>query len=193
MAPSSTSPHRFLLILILGISTVTSFSASADVTNLNGKTPVLRLRAGSNSNSVDTVTFDVPGLQLGDGSTVYSTNNIPGGTGVYTVRYVMDTRYYPATGRFYADSSSPMACVTPSTCGTASIPFNTISWSIRDGDMMDLASQFNTSSNQLLHQQSNPLLQGRRYRDYVRFGYANNLFVPAGTYQGQVVFSGEFQ
>ena len=168
--------------------------------------PHLRIRVGTNDSSgVDKVIFQVPGLQLGNGTPVVSTNLIDGASGAYTVRVVLDSRREPAgTARLTSDTSTPMSCISVSTCGNTTIPFNKISWSLRDGDNFDLASQFNGGNNQLLHQQtvgansnpdpgnnSNPRT-GWRYRDYVKFQYVNDAFLPAGTYRGRVLFKGTF-
>ena len=139
--------------LLLIASLVVTVPAFADVQTLGGgpNSTKLRLRVGTNASSgIDKVIFDVPGLQLGDGTQVISTNAIAGASGVYTVRFVLDNRRLPAgTARLNADSSSPLACITATSCGTTTIQFNKISWQLRDGDNMDLASAFNDSSNQL--------------------------------------------
>ena len=188
-----------LLLSIMG----TTLPVLADVRALGGgnNASKLRVRVGDNALSgINTVKFEVPGLQLGNGTPVVSTNRIAGASGVYTVRVVLDNRRLPAgTASLYADSSADMSCTTASSCGTTSIPFTAISWHLRDGDNMELANSFDGTSNQLMHQQAvglvtNPDLshKGWRYRDYVQFQYSNDLFLPAGTYRGEVVFNGSF-
>lgn len=168
--------------------------ARADINNLNNNGARLRIRVGGNGNgNVDTVVFDVPGMNVGDGTPVVSTNAIPGSSGIYTVRFVMDTKRIlnGTTGNFYGDSSSPMTCDTPITCGSESVDFDAVSWVLRDGgDMMGLASSFD-NTNQLLHSQTLPPLgvNGLRYRDYAQFSYSNTQILPAGTYRGTVVFT----
>ena len=176
-----------------------SLKAAADVSSIGNRPAKLRIRVGDNNQAgVNTIDFQVPGLQLGNATPVVSTTNVFGGSGIYKVRVVLDNRRPPTgTARLTADSSSPLACVTASTCGTTTIPFTKISWSVRDGDNFELASQFNGGVSQLLHQQtvtdSSPPdpRKGWRYRDFVQFKYANDMFLPAGTYRGRVLFKAD--
>ena len=179
----------------------TPLSLWADTSGLGNGGDRLRIRVGDNGNgSTNTVIFDVPGANLGDGTPVPSINPISGASGNFTVRIVMDTRRIgndPATGQFFGNSSLPMACVTPPNCGSETAPMGSISWSHRDGgDMMEQANSFN-NGNQLLHTQiqprTGPNAPGQRERDYLQFTYDNNLFLPAGTYRGTVNFSAVLQ
>ncbi len=187
---------RFFFIFFAMAMVSLPVSASADVKTLGDRALKLRIRVGDNlQTGVNSISFQVPGLQLGSGTPVVSTTTLDGASGIYKVRVVLDNRRLPTgTARLTADSSTPLACVTTSTCGATTIPFNKISWSVRDGDNFELASQFSGGAGQLLHQQTvtdtsppDPR-KGWRYRDYVQFRYANDLFLPAGSYRGRVLF-----
>ncbi len=160
--------------------------------------PGITIRAGSASMGVaDTVIFDVSGNDAASNSPVVSTNPINGGVANFTVQFVMETRKPPANGvgRFFGDSSQPLSCLSPTSCGTTTIPFDTISWITRDNDMMELASAFSGAGNQLLHTQTENLLTpalGTRVTDYVEFTFSNSELRPAGTYRGRVNFTGTY-
>jgi len=178
----------------------------AEINSLNGGNTKLRLRVGSNGNTTDTVIINVPDTNVGDGTPVVSTNNISGSSGQYTVRFLMDMRRYPGnngpfplsgTARLRSNSSNSMSCITAATCGSTQIPFTTISWTQRDGDMVTEASAYNGAPLQQLHSQVLGLGgapgNGVRYRDYLQFSYDNATLLPAGSYRGTINFTGDYQ
>ncbi len=191
--------HRIIapIMFISLAAMITSTAALAEVRKIGDDTIKLRVRVGDNNpNNINKVIFNLPGQnQLGNGTEVASLNSILGGSGAFTVRVVTDNRRDPpGTAKLFADSSSPMTCQTAVSCDGTSISFTKISWERRDGDNFNSASSFDGSNNQLLHQQTvtdtdpaNPK-KGYRYRDYIKFKYANDIFLPAGTYRGRVTF-----
>lgn len=180
-----------ILLLIIG-------PALAERTPVPAAVPGVGIRVGSPGTGVpDTVIFDVDGNQAGNGTPVDSTNVIAGGSGDFTVQFRMETRPPPAnaTGQFFGDSTQPLSCTSPLTCAATTIPFTTISWTTRDGDMLELATAF-SGSDQLLHEQTDNIFGGAtfglRITDYVKFSFNNSELLPAGTYRGTVNFKGTY-
>jgi hypothetical protein len=169
-------------------------------------TPRLRIRLGTNNNTINTVIYnagipiELNGLAGATATPTVSVNGISGGSGVYTVRVVTDVNArtanpptnVPLTGQFSYDSSTPMSCVTPASCGTETIDFSKISWTARDGDVHNSVFQYDDSASQLTHTQidTNGAAAGVRDRNYFQYVYANDLLIPAGTYEGIITLDG---
>lgn len=192
--------NRSLFCLLIFLLITPSLSSSEDMYQRTSW--YLRIRAGDNGmGRTNTVRFTVPGLELANSTPVISTNPISGGSGSYTVRFVMDTRSYDPpsshTGRFTVDSSQPLDCATPATCGTAFIPFNHIGWTVRDGDCFG-DSSFTANTGQQIHSQTTPPPSAssrsstRRMRNYFQYAYDNTLFLPSGTYRGTAHFEATY-
>ena len=173
---------------------------------LNSATPLIRIRLGDNANGgTNTVIYNplvpaelggLPGVTASP-STV-STNAIAGGSGVYTVRVVTDLNarngLTQLEGTFAYDSSQPMACVTPATCGASTIPFTRISWAIRDNDTHTAVTQFDGTANQVIQVQldTNPANNqaNTRHRNYLQYTFDNADLLPAGTYEATITLTG---
>jgi len=197
------------IVLCTALASLSSVTYTVDVQadTLSRNTPFLRVRVGTNGGSPATVEYN-PGIPplftaLGGGASEAehtSTNNIAGGSGTYTVRIITDVNLKaPITdpslsATFNYNSSSPMACTTPATCGTSSIPMTQIAWDARDNDTLNTVFQYDGSANQLFQTQTdvNPANNGtnNRHRNFYRFRYINNVLYPAGTYEGTVIYSG---
>ena len=196
--------------LSLGVS-ISLLLIFADVTvvlaeMLTSNTPRIRIRLGTNNNTINTVIYNagVPvelnGLAGAAAAPTISTNGIGGGSGPFTVRVVTDINArtanpatsVPLTGEFSYSSSVPMSCVTPASCGAETIDFSKISWTARDADVHNSVFQFDDSANQPTHMQTdnNGAAAGTRHRNYFRYVYANDLLLPAGTYEGIITLQG---
>lgn len=101
------------------------------------------------------------------------------------------------TVRLTATAAPGLGCTTPTSCGSTSIPFSTISWVSTNPDAtgQDIQSgSFNASgSPQQLAQFPLPLLSLLSARtemnNALRFRYANSTLYPSGTYTGRVTFT----
>ena len=174
--------------------------AMADI--LIRSTPRIRIRLGSNG-GVDTVIYnagipvEMNGLAGASGVPTISTNIISGGSGVFSVRVITDinARFntpVPLTGTYSYDSSSPLTCTTPATCGGTTIDFDTISWTARDSDTHNTVFRYNKSASQQAHEQTdnNGGGAGQRHRNFFRYSYDNDVLLPAGTYLGTIGLNG---
>ena len=182
----------------------------------NSTTPYLRARMGQSGGAVSTLIYNagIPGGGAGLSGLVgvttapvtISTNPISGGVtraGVlYSVRVVTDVNRRgggtgPITGKFHYDSSTPMSCTTPASCNGTTIPLSKISWAIDpvNNDTLNTVTSYDNTAAQLYQTQtdSNPANggTGTRHRTYYQFRYANDTLLPAGTYEGSVIVTGE--
>lgn len=169
----------------------------------------MRVRIGSSgSGNISTVIYNaglpaelvgLPGIATEP--VITSTNVIEGGSGGYTVRIVTSVNRReqgnpaiattgPITGRFYYDSSSPMTCVTPASCGLTSIPFTKISWEARDGDTLNDVLKYDGMANQIFQTQiesdERNNMRDMRHQNYYKFKYDNDVLLPAGVYEGRI-------
>ena len=198
----SKQTHRLIFIVFLA-ACLPMGVVSAEI--LNNNTPYLRNRIGSGG-GVNTVIYEagipaslggLPGVTA-QPETI-STNNINGGSGVYTVRIVADVNAKgpvaaPLTGIFTYDSSSPLTCTTAATCGTETISFTNIRWNAGDSDTLNSVLQYNGTAAQVFQVQtdtSNVNNQlNTRHRNYYQFVYDNADLLPAGIYEGVVTING---
>lgn len=173
---------------------------------LNGSTSMLRVRLGDNANgSTNTVVYDagVPaeiGGLAGVTAQPQTTSDtvVSGGSGVYRVRIVTDLNarngLTQLDGTFSYDSSQPMLCVTPATCGGATISFTRISWNLRDNDTHTAVTQYDGTANQIEQVQTDtdpaPNRLNTRHRNYLQYVFDNAELLPAGTYEGTITLSG---
>jgi len=139
--------------------------------------------AGWTDASVDTIRFTVPGANVGDGSAITGLEN-----GVRTDTLIDASARAPVnnsrTAVWTVDSSTPLTCITPATCGSTTIPLTAFRWTVAGGTEIASGS-FNGSASQ-------PLASFRNSR-YVSvtmtFYYSNDVVVPAGRYSGRVVYT----
>lgn len=147
----------------------------------NGSAQVWAGAGMSPGNTVDTVQFTVPGGSVGDGAPVAGTEAGQSAT-------LVDARgRAPGRGRtviWTVDSSVPLQCATPASCGTTTIPMSRLRWSVSGGNEVADAS-FDGSTNQLLH----TFRTSRYVAVYKTFYFVNDELVPAGRYTGRVVYT----
>lgn len=192
------------------ITLLTVSPCIADILN-SRNTPYLRIRVGDNSsgsnpnyveyNPLAPAYFAGLGAPTGQTESVYiSTNNISGGSGVFKVRVITDVNakffiFPPLTGTFSYDSSTGMQCITPTTCGSTSIPFTKIAWNARDNDTLNTVFQYDGSSNQTFQIQtdtnSSSTQFNTRHRNFYQYRFINDQLFPAGTYEGIVTIYGQ--
>ena len=139
--------------------------------------------AGASNNTIDTVQFKVPGANVGDGTAIAGLEN-----GTTTTSLIDASARAPAansrTAVWTVDSSQPLTCITPATCGGTTIPMTKFRWTSSGGNEVASGS-FNGSTNQNLFS-----FQNSRYvYVYKTFYYINDEIVPAGQYSGRVVYT----
>ena len=173
---------------------------------LNSSTPMIRIRLGDDAQgSTNTVIYnagvpaDMGGLPGVTAAPIAVANNaIAGGSGSYHVRIVTDLNARSGVtsleGRFTYDSSTPMSCVTPASCGGTTISFQRVSWTMRDSDTHTAIDQFDGTANQLaqIQRDTNPATNQTRtrHRNYFQYAFDNAELLPAGTYEGIVTLNG---
>ena len=173
---------------------------------LNSNTNFIRIRLGDNSlGGTSTVIYEpqIPASMSGlTGVTAQpetaSTNNIGGGSGVFTVRVVTDLNakngVVPIQGTFSYDSSQPMQCITPASCDTNTVPFTRIRWNVRDTDTHTSVTQYDGTANQVIQVQTDTDGASRttntRHRNHFQFIFDNAELLPAGTYEGTITMNG---
>ncbi len=140
--------------------------------------------AGYSNPTIDTVQFNVPGANVGDGVPVAgSENGVPGQNSLIDAR-ARAPGTASKTAFWVVDSSVPLVCSTPATCGSTSIPLSKIRWTTPAGSEIS-SGQFTGASNQALYQ-----FQTSRYVfTYQTFFFANDEVYPAGSYSGRVIYT----
>ncbi len=203
---NSRTRTRYISVFLLALSS--SAPSWAEIYNSN--TSLIRVRIGANGNTVNTVEYKpgIPAEMSGHVAGIagvnaeaehVSTSAASGSSGVYKIRIVADLNarngVVPLTGTFSYDSSIPMACVTPVSCGSATISFQKIKWNARDSDTLNSVLQFDGTANQVFHQitDTNNATNGSntRHRNYYQLIFENDELLPAGTYEGTTYLNGE--
>ncbi|MEM6708840.1 MAG: hypothetical protein AAF648_08655 [Pseudomonadota bacterium] len=200
-----SKPRRWGLIPQLLCAWFMAAPALAEV--LNANTPMIRLRWGDNvRGSVNTIVYE-PGVPTELGAlpgvttdpVAVSGTAVSGGSGSFRVRIVTDLNarngLATLTGQFSYDSSQPLQCTTPASCGATTISFQRISWGVRDSDTHTAVTRFDGSANQITQVQqdndpSNRALE-TRHRNYFEYRFDNLELLPAGTYEGTTTLIGE--
>ena len=166
---ASTHPFRYLVFIAACLA---AWPAPCAVFSVRNRPPAeIQLTIGSGGSHISVVRFNVSAGQLGNGTPIRG--NPP-------VRVVLANRATPNFSRtavLTVDSSTPM------TNGSAILPFTTISWTSRDGDVP--AGRYDGSSNQFIVSFPNSFL----IRDSHRFSYDNTSILEAGTYTGRVTYT----
>ena len=82
-----------------------------------------------------------------------------------------------------------MSCTTAASCGSTTIPFDTVSWTVGNAAKVDggdvQPGQFDMSSAQPIAR----FASARQLKSTLLFRYANTTVYPAGTYTGRVTFT----
>ena len=173
---------------------------------LSRNSPFMRIRLGDNvTGGTNTVVYDaqIPASMGGlTGVTAspetVSNTVIGGGNNPFRVRIVTDVNARSGLtflqGTFAWDSSQPMQCVTPATCGTTDIAFTRIRWNTQDSDTHVAVTSYDGSANQVAQVQTdtNPATNGtnNRHRNHFQYIFDNAELLPAGTYEGTVTLNG---
>lgn len=173
---------RLAAIIVLG-SALAPLAVRAGTTIVASGSAQIYVGAGSSLSSIDTIRFDVPGSEVGSGSPVAGRE---GGTVTATLidAYARSPGASQRTAVWSVDSSQPLVCSTPSTCGSTSIPLTKFRWIASGGSEVGNGG-FLGVPNQVLQ-----TFRASRYvYVYLTFLYANDEIVPAGTYVGRVVYT----
>ncbi len=206
-----TKFHKFKKKALLSIFLAFFLSSLsiADILNPNNAS-YLRIRVGDNSNGSNPNYVEyrplapayLTGLGAPAGQTEafsISTTDIQGGSGVFEVRFITDVNakgfvFPPLTGTFTYNSSTGMQCITPTTCGSVTIPFTKIAWNARDNDTLNTVFQYDGSSNQTFQIQTDTSSASNRlntrHRNFYQYRFINDQLFPAGTYEGVVTING---
>jgi hypothetical protein len=153
------------------------------IVNANGANEIYA-GAGNSNPTIDTVNFIVPGANVGDGTPIVGAENgIPNQTSLIDAR-----ARAPGTSTktvfWVVDSSQPLVCSTPATCGSTTIALSKIRWTTPAGSEIP-SGQFSGAPNQALYS-----FQTSRYvYTYQTFYFINDEIYPAGNYAGRVTYT----
>lgn len=139
--------------------------------------------AGYSNATIDTVQFTVPGDRVGDGSAIAGLEN---GSSADTL--IDASARAPAsnsrTAVWTVDSSVPLTCITPATCGATTIPMTKFRWTVAGGTEIASGSFNGTASQSLATFRNSRYVSVRK-----TFAYVNDEVIPAGRYSGRVVYT----
>lgn len=181
LQPRSSSPALTLMLALTLLTVASELRAGTEI-RANGAAEVFA-GAGYSNPTTDTVSFSVRGDRVGDGTAVAGVEN-----GTRTDSLIDASARAPVsnsrTAVWTLDSSQPLTCSTPATCGSTTIPMTKFRWTVAGGT--EIASgTFSGAANQALYS-----FQNSRYVSvYKTFYYINDEIVPAGTYTGRVVYT----
>jgi hypothetical protein len=153
------------------------------IVNANGANEIYA-GAGNSNPTIDTVNFTVPGANSGNGTPIVGAENgIPNQTSLIDAR-----ARAPGTSSktvfWVVDSSQPLVCNTPVTCGSTTISLSKIRWTTPAGSEIP-SGQFSGAPNQALYS-----FQTSRYvYTYQTFYFLNDEIYPAGNYAGRVTYT----
>ncbi len=185
-------PGAVALALLLAPAGAAQAVITTTLLTLSGNR--LTLRVGSTGGTIDNVAFTVSGANLQPSPAPVTRPD------TVTVLLTADKALLAlavTTVRLTVTAAPGLGCTTPTSCGSTSIPFSTISWVSTNPDATGLDIQsgsFNASgSPQQLAQFPLPLLSLLSARtemnNALRFRYANSTLYPSGTYTGRVTFT----
>lgn len=173
-------PAPLLFVVSIALAPI---SPIAGVRVIANGVPQLYVGAGYSSGAIDTVTFRVPGMAAGDGTPVAGLEN-----STQPSTLVDAFARAPAQGNptvfWTVDSSQPLVCATPASCGGTTIPMTKFRW-VASGDGAISSGAFDGSTSQLLFAFRN----SSYYASYKTFYFANDEIYPAGQYTGRVVYT----
>ena len=163
-----------LLPLLAGLAACHAGLAAAAVFILNnpGNNSKMSIRIGSTGGTINSVTFDVPAANTGDGTPVSGSEQID------IDLEIRAPAANPLTGFLTVDSS-----VSLSNGAGGSIPLTSISWTASDGDIP--SGSFNGTASQLLA--SFP--SSANITETHTFTFANDALYDPGTYNGQITYT----
>lgn len=169
-----------VVAMMFGMAPITSWAGTE--IRANGSAEVFA-GAGYSNPTTDTVSFAVRGDRVGDGTAVAGLEN-----GTRTDSLIDASARAPVsnsrTAVWTLDSSQPLTCSTPATCGSTTIPMTKFRWTVAGGTELS-SGTFSGAANQSLYS-----FQNSRYVFvYKTFYYINDEIVPAGTYTGRVIYT----
>jgi hypothetical protein len=182
--------HHFFLIgyrgSIIAFLCAMAFShgaVSGTIVNASGANEIYA-GAGNSNPTIDTVNFNVPGANVGDGVAIAGgENGVPNQTSLIDAR-ARSPGNVSRTVFWVVDSSAPLVCSTPATCGSTTIALSKIRWTTPAGSEIP-SGQFSGAANQALYS-----FQTSRYvYTYQTFYFANDEIYPAGNYSGRVTYT----
>lgn len=174
--------RRILRLLPIAVLAALPARAPATTTIIANGSAEIYVGAGYSNPTLDTVNFRVPGARVGDGSPIAGLENQSRTTSLIDARArapVTSSR----TAIWTVDSSVPLTCATPASCGNTTIPLTKFRWSADGGEIPD--GSFDGTANQVLYTFRN----SRYVYVFKTFYYINDTIVPAGRYTGQVVYT----
>ena len=157
-------------------------AARAETTIIGSGAAEIYVGAGYSNPTLDTIHFRVPGAKVGDGSPIAGLENQSRRSTLVDAR-IRAPRAYSRIGIWTVDSSQPLTCATPASCGNTTIPMNQFRWVSQGGEIGD--GSFDGSTNQPLYSFPN----SRYVYVFKTYYYANDTIVPAGRYTGRVVYT----
>ncbi|MGE0310315.1 MAG: hypothetical protein AB7P21_01650 [Lautropia sp.] len=157
-------------------------AARAETTIIGSGAAEIYVGAGYSNPTVDTIHIRVPGARVGDGTPIAGLENNSRTATLVDAR-IRAPRANSRIGIWTVDSSQPLVCATPATCGSTTIPMNRFRWISQGGEIGD--GGFDGSTNQPLYSFPN----SRYVYVFKTFFYANDAIVPAGRYTGRVVYT----
>lgn len=187
--------------MVIGVTALTSITALAATANVNGQDRQLQtLRVGGGGNNITLVTYNInvaPSSLNGLGIPTTASIQQANGGNIFH-RTISNRRRNsdpsPISMTTTINSTAGMTCSTPATCGTVTIPFSKISWTMQDTDVHITTFNYNDTANQLFWYQedSDPDRTGplTRHENRAIYFFNNDQLLPAGQYDGTVFYNG---
>ncbi len=175
---------RFFVRLIAFLALLVGLPSYAGTNLILEGAPYIFAGAGFSNPSVDTVNFQVNGADVGSGNQTQGGEN--GLAGQFSLIDALGRAPGGASRTVFwvVDSSQPLACATPITCGSTTIPMTKFRWTTPAGSEIG-SNTFSGAPNQPLHS-----FQTSRYvYTYQTFYFVNDAVYPAGRYTGRVVYT----
>jgi len=172
-----------------------------------GSPPFISVRVGSNNTTVNRVDFTVTGANIMPNPTAVTgvpgngapTTSPAGGVEIEVVTRNQNAVFAQRTMTLTVDSSTGLACVAGTGCGSTIIPFTTIGWTSYNLQTGNNAGQdiqtgtFDGTASQQLATYTTVILFGFgssvTMNNVLVFRYDNATLYPSGRYLGRVTFT----
>ena len=184
---------RISVGLLAALCFIPEAGAVFTYSNVNVSRRSITLRVGTaTAGTIDNVTFDVTGPNVGAGPTASTTPSV-----FVQVIVSKPTTSNPERAQsLTVDSSQGMTCVAGSGCGSTVIPFTEISWVSTVQETGTYANwdvpsgTFNGGLQTLYSNTVNVAFEGTMtVTNTLAFTYANTTIYPSGKYTGRVIFT----
>jgi hypothetical protein len=175
---------RFCVRSVALLALVVGLPAHAGTNLILEGAPYIFAGAGFSNAAIDTVNFQVNGADVGSGNPTQGGEN--GLAGQFSLIDALGRAPGGAARTVFwvVDSSQPLTCATPITCGSTTIPMTKFRWTTPAGSEIG-SNTFSGAPNQPLHS-----FQTSRYvYTYQTFYFVNDAVFPAGRYTGRVVYT----